>query len=275
MKNSADEALDPDDDLKASNELMKLKLELEHNMQMNDTSTLSPEIENQWLNQIYNFEKQYRDAPRIKVYDFIGRPSFSSADLLTSRQVRKELKRALSLLEEKSIVLDCCCKYEDLVIYRFVTDELFEHEMDSFSVKGMIHHFIYEEFHPNHDYDLRRFANDFIESIFNRKWEEQWGEHLLSSSIYFHGAEHTQPSISSIISIFQEAHTRLKVEKSNIENVTFDLNNNNGTVEALLEYKACPNQGKARLVKGKCSIQFVRRYDWWTVSGFKFPGFGD
>ena len=275
MKNSADEALDPDDDLRASNELMKLKLELEHNMQMNDPSALSPEIENQWLNQIYNFEMQYRDAPRIKVYDFIGRPSFLSADLLTSSQVKKELKRVLFLLEEKAILLDCCCIYDDLVMYRFVTEELFEHEMDSLSVKGMTHHFIYEEFHPNHDHDLRRFANDFIESIFNRKWDEQWGEHLLSNSIYFHDTEYTPSSMSSIISTFQEAHVLLMVEKITIENVTFDLDNNKGTVEVQLEYKASPTLGKSRLVKGKSSIQFVLRYDWWIVCGFKFPGFGD
>lgn len=275
MKNSADDATDPDDDLKASNELIKLKLELEHGMQLQDISALSPEMENQWLNQIYNFERQHRDAPRIKLYDFIGRPTFLKLDSMTGGQVKKELKRLLFLLEEKDIVLDCCCKYADSVIYQFLTEELFEHEMDSFSMAGMMHHFIYEEFHPNHDFDLRRYAKYFIDNIFNEKWDEQWSKHSLAESICFCGKEHTRASISSIILTFQEAHINLKVEESNIENVTFDLNNNKGTVELLLAYKAYPTLGKARLVKGKSSIQFVRHYDWWSVSGFNFPGFGD
>lgn len=275
MKNSVDEAMDPDDDLKASNELIKLKLELEHGMQLQDISALSPEMENQWLNQIYNFEKQHRDAPRIKLYDFIDRPTFLKLDSMKGGQVKKELKRLLFLLEEKDIALDCCCKYADSIIYQFLTEELFEHEMDSFSMAGMMHHFIYEEFHPNHDFDLRRYAKYFIDNIFNEKWNEQWSEHSLAESICFCGKEHTRASISLIIMTFQEAHTNLKVERSNIKNVTFDLNSNTGVVEVLLAYKAFTAQGAPRKMKGMSRIYFSRSYDWWNICGFKFPGFGD
>ena len=45
----------PEEELKADNELLKIKLELEHGMQHSD-SNLPPEIENQWLNNIYNYE---------------------------------------------------------------------------------------------------------------------------------------------------------------------------------------------------------------------------
>ncbi len=59
--------LDPEEDLRASTELLRLKLETEHNMVFSDTSDLSPEIENKWLTNIYNFEQQYKKSKRTKV----------------------------------------------------------------------------------------------------------------------------------------------------------------------------------------------------------------
>ena len=82
-------------------------------------------------------------------------------------------------------------------------------------------------------------------------------------------------SISLIIMTFQESHANLKVERSNIKNVTFDLNSNTGVVEVLLAYKAFTAQGVPRKMKGMSRIYFSRSYDWWNICGFKFPGFGD
>ena len=68
MDKQKDPQITPDDLLKAENAFLKLKLGLEHGMQMEETSTLSPEIENQWLKSVYAFEQQYKDAKRIKLY---------------------------------------------------------------------------------------------------------------------------------------------------------------------------------------------------------------
>src|SRR6266850_4078323 len=100
------------DELKAENELLKLKLELEYGMEGNDTSVLQPAIENEWLNHIYSFEKQYKDAGRIKVYDFLGRPAFKKAEELKPEEIGAELDRIQSVMEEKKMTLDCSCDYD-------------------------------------------------------------------------------------------------------------------------------------------------------------------
>ena len=56
-----EDQLNPDEQVKAENEILKLKLELEYGMNQSDTSALSAETENQWLNYIYNFEQQSKD----------------------------------------------------------------------------------------------------------------------------------------------------------------------------------------------------------------------
>ena len=60
-----------------------------------------------------------------------------------------------ALLAQKNIVVEFTKPRNARFKYRFITEELFEHEMDDVHVKGMFTHFTYEEFHPNHDYDLR------------------------------------------------------------------------------------------------------------------------
>jgi hypothetical protein len=75
--------LSPEDELRAENELLKLKLEMEHGMMHSESAALNPEIENAWLKHIYEFEQQAKEGKRIKVYDAIGRPSFRKADELS------------------------------------------------------------------------------------------------------------------------------------------------------------------------------------------------
>lgn len=274
MENLSETPFNPQDDLKASNELMKLKLELEHNMMMSDTSGLPPEVENQWLNNIYNFEKHFKEVGRAKVYDLLGRPSFIKYDVLTESQVHQELLRLLALMAEKRIALDCCCEYPEVVIYRFLTEELFEHEADAFFMEGMVHHFLYEEFHPNHDYDLRRQATRFFERILSKEWDEEYDSFMLTKLVSFRHSEHTRESISSIVLAFQEAHTHLEVEEIQIENVSIEVENCRGSVEAQLTYHATPTHGVRRLIKGKCGIDFTNENEYWSIRSFTFPGFG-
>jgi len=94
-----EDQLNPEEQLKAENALLKLKLELEHGMKQSDTSSLSAELENSWLTNIYNFEQQFKTAKRVKVYDAIGRPVFRRLEELSSAEVSEALKQILSVME--------------------------------------------------------------------------------------------------------------------------------------------------------------------------------
>ena len=166
MENQKDPSLTKEDELKSEIAALKMKLGLEFGMKMDDTSSLSPDVESQWLRNVYAFEQQFSQAKRIKVYDYIGRPVVMKYDELTPDQIRKELERVRVIMENHALELDCICQYDDAIIYKFITEELFEHEMDDMTIPGMTYHFIYEEFHPNHDYDLREHSKGLIETIF-------------------------------------------------------------------------------------------------------------
>ena len=264
-----------EDELKSENALLKLKLELEHGMKMGESSDEpSPQMENEWLKNVYEFEQQFKNAKRITVYDKIGRPVFKKHDELSREEISKEMNRLLDLMGEKEISLDCICEYDDSVIYRFITEELFEHEMDDMNVPGMVCHFTYEEFHPNHDYDLRRHSKDFVEKLLGKKWNDEFDAYVLNTSVLFAGKEYDRPGISSIIAAFREAHSGFKIKELNIEQVNFNLEQKHADVQIQLTYVAKMPDGNKEVRTGKCPLGFVMdEWDYWSISSFQLPGF--
>lgn len=272
MENQKDPRLNPEDDLKAENNLLKLKLGLEHGMQMEDTSTLSPGLENQWLKSVYAFEQQFKDAKPIKVYDYIGQPAFRKWDTLTSGETGKELERIQSVMEKSGVEVGCICEYDDAIIYRFITEELFQHEMDGMFVPGMTCHFIYEEFHPNHDYDLRRQANDFMNAIFTRPWNAELDDMALARKVSFSDKDYDRTGISAIIRAFQEAYAAFDFEKFDICEVLIDTELTKADVCANLSWSGKMKQGDKIRHEGNCSFHFVREDDYWSIGDLYIPG---
>jgi hypothetical protein len=242
-------------------------------MKQADTSSLSPEIENQWLKNVYSFEQQYKDAKRVKVYDIIGRPSFKKFEELSPEEVPIALQQILSVMEEKNIALDCCCTYEDALIYRFITEELFQYEVDDISIEGMVQHFIYEEFYPNHDYDLRRHAQDFFQTLLARDWDIEFNSHTLAATVSCKGNSYDVEGITAIIHAFQKDRT-FTLEKFEIEQVTFDIQKGEGKVHGRLEYRAYSKEGN-QFYQGDSEVLFALEFDYWCLSGFSLPGLGD
>ena len=273
MQNQKDPLANSNEDLIAENNLLKVKLQLEHGMLMENGSTLSPDVENQWLKSVYAFEQQYKEAKKTKVYDRIGRPAIKKADELTAVGISEELQRLRVLMENNGIELDCICEYDDAVIYKFLTEELFEREMDDISVPGMVYHFIYEEFHPNHDYDLRRHATDFIKAIFARQWNDEFDGMFFARKVAFSGGVYERRGMSAIVNAFQEAHPTLEVDTFEIDKVAVDPGNTSAEVTARLSVSGKTKEGEEIRYEGGCCLHSVWENDYWYIDSFLIPGF--
>lgn len=273
MKKQQDPQLSPEEELRAENNLLKLKLKLEYGMQETDTSSLPPHIENDWLKYIEAFEKQYRDAKSVTVYEFIGKPPFKPLDALIPEQIRPELNRLLEIMEEHSVALDCICQYDDAIIYRFLTEELFPHEMDLIRIPGMTHHFIYEEFHPNHDHDVRRHAEQFLRSLFRNQWEEEMDAIALARKITWSGKQYDRTAISAIITAFQDAHRSLRLRKFAPREVAIDPDLRFADITGFVSAYGKREDGQAVRYAGPGSLHFLREDEFWYISEFSVPGF--
>ncbi len=271
MKSTTEPLPGSEDDLRASNAVLKLKLELEYGMQMHDTDDLPPAIENQWLQNVYKFERLYKDAGQISVYDFVGRPAVTPYESLTPEELPMAITELIDHLRANGICLDFCCDYEDAVIYRFITTEFFAHEIDNIILEGGARCFTYEEFHPNHDHDLRRLSNNFIKSVVSQKWNE-FETFVLADAVSFHEKLYTRTGISSIIAFFQDLHSTIELEQFTIQNVRVDEENKKGVVKGDLTYKASLNRKEPESIEGPCILHFELGHLDWDIVQFEIPG---
>lgn len=261
-----------EEEIKFENELLKLKLQTEFGMQEHGVSTeLSPEVENMWLNNIYAFEAQFKNAKRIKVYDAIGRPTLPKAEDLTDEEVAKALAEVELVMEKRGIALDCCCEYENRTIYRFITEELFECEMDDILIPSMVCHFIYEEYHPNHAHDLRRGTEQFMRSLLELDWNPEYDMYSLAETVRIKKRSFERKAVSVLIAEFQSGR-KFEIKQLDILDASFNLEQKVGSVKANIEYRDL-SKHEDEIIKGACSVSYVFDEPVWRVSRFRLPGF--
>ena len=172
----------------------------------------------------------------------------------------------------KGMALDCGCDYERAVIYKFITEELFEHEMDNISVSGMVTHFIYEEFHPNHEQDLKRYTDELVGILFRKRWD-RFDSHCFAQEGSIQGSGIQQRRDRSNRQNLQEAHRAFQVEQFEFQDLSFDMDKQQAEVHGLIRYTALGNGNRTH--GGTCKVNFAFQWGFWYISGFRFPGFGD
>jgi hypothetical protein len=167
--------LTDEEKLKAENEFLKMKLMLEQGAQfgkMETDSELSPDMENEFLNYIMEFEKQSENPTYIKVFDKIERPTnFKPSALIPDETIEQAWQNLSDYLNQHQINLDVCSpNISSRELYRFTVEELFEHEMSDMNIPGAMHCFIYDEFYPDHIYDNTcKVRDDLFPDIFSKK----------------------------------------------------------------------------------------------------------
>jgi hypothetical protein len=234
--------------LKQENQFKRMKLRLEYGADIpleSEHEDLPPEIESQFLDSVAAFEMAYRQAEQIQVYDFIGKPKCRRTDSIPDSEIRLELDQILEVLNKNQIGIDTLCTVDARVLYRFITEELFFIETDNIRIDGMINHFVYEEFHPNHEYDITNNCTWFFESFLNKDTdlyasyltEEQgtntWYENFRNS---FHSFNQTDFTISAIQFGDQTASVKFNIIFSGIIENSDEIAyfNGDGEIEMLL-----------------------------------------
>jgi hypothetical protein len=261
MKTTNHENDDDPEKLRMENELLKMKLMLEQGAIFSEPSgakTMDPLIENEFLNNIMAFEESYRNAERILLYDFIERPDFTRVESISESQISLELDRIMNILNKNGIQLDTICNVEEREIYRFVTEELFQHEMDNMRIPGMMCNFIYEEFHPNHEYDIRNHCRDGIESFLNKKND-------------YYTTFFTREAEEDIqLKNFRDAFKSFSLKHFEITHLQFDEERSSVTFKIDFMGRMEGSTEKERFA-GEGSIDLIYLYEYWCIDKINFP----
>lgn len=173
-------------EMRMENDFMKMKMMLEKGAQFEKLSDdCTPEMENDFLKYIIEFERQSENPERIKLFEKVDSPTqFIRADDVADEDINKALEDVLEWLDKYNIHVDACSpNVSKRELYRFIVEELFEEEIDNINIPGMIHGFIYDEFHPDPVYENSRMAiNDGITQLL-RQEKMEWMHHYRNENL--------------------------------------------------------------------------------------------
>ena len=265
-------------ELPLENELLKLKLKAEFGAEcITGSEGIPPLIVNEFLKSVYAFEQKFSMSERrVTVYEKLGKPAFLKAEILNAKQIRRELKELTRVLHSQGMELDVLGDYEDRVIYKFLTEEFFDHQIDDVDMPGYIHHFCYEEFHPNHEMDIRSHSVDFLTQWFGQKINEySWGmdDPMIHPDTRIFKRETVLKKISGLF----ESYTLFSNCEFEITAIQFDWDNDKkcgkGSSEGVVKYDASDVANEVVHFNGPFKLYFSNTCLWWSVFYFVFPGF--
>ncbi len=298
-ENDDDNELTPDDELRAENEINKLNLELKGGTFFS-SGDIPPEIEKMFLDHIMQFEEAHRNAKIVKVHEYLGAPTWRAEAELNEAQIHTELDRLLELMNKNGIGLDVQGEYEERIIYKFITEELFEVERQDIRLPGMMNQYVYEDFHPNDTLDTNNAAEEFIELLLGAEEEEEEEEEhdfdflhnnddeedeetderaryrreLNEVCIDKQGNETPRDKVVEKLMAFRNAFGTIKHLEFEIENT--EVIENQATVTFQLSYAAQIAGSLQELSfdgEGTCKLIREEKGDYWMVRGINFPGF--
>ena len=247
--------------LRDENQELKKKMEEEFGASKGWTNPdLPSEMENEFLNHIMAFENAWKDAKRITLYEFLGKPSYRPLDELQPEEISTELERIYSLMLEHQVRLDTICEVSDNELYRFITEELFLEEKDDMRVPGMMSSYIYEEFHPNHEYDLNRHTEEFIKSYMDK------------TSEYYLIFLNSEAEKQEWHTHFRDTFSRFELLKFEVASISFNLETKKAQVEFECDIKA-EVDGSSDIFRytGKGKLNFDYQWDFWSAESVDLP----
>jgi hypothetical protein len=254
--------------LRHENEITKLKIQAEFGLELNGDGEINPAIENIWLNQILEYERAMIDNKKTTVGELIGSPTYIPISEITEENISGELQSVMELLHKKNIVIDSQYEVDDREMYRFITEELFRHETNSCFPKNMILGFIYEEFHPNDEADIKRYSTEFVNSLADKS--EIYYETFISKSDDKIKEIQLQ-NLKRRLILFRDAFDKIRVEEFTIN--TLVINDKNAEVAFDFKMAVLPTESKTfHRLSGSGKFNLVNEYDCWSIEAIEMKG---
>ena len=279
MKDDEKFSDDPAENIRLENEFLKIKLKAQYGdaFSMETNAELPPEIENQFLKNIMAFEDANINKDTTTVYETIGKPAYKPAEELDEAELGSELKKLNAILQKHNLALDICDgQYPDLIIYKFITEELFAHELEMNGIPGMTINFIYEEFHPNHKAEITKCTHQFLQHWFTQHFDE-YATELSNEIIKLDGRQMTRAELIVKMQLFFNAFQQFKDDAYNIDKVVFEIkdetNTGMGYAEGMLKYDALLEKGESIHFEGPYKLYLQMEDKWWGIFSFVMPGF--
>lgn len=151
---------------RARNTLKRQELERKYGARFAyNEADASPAVIGQWLDCVEEFERLFHAAGQTTVRAYTGNPQFPSPSTLSPRRVSQELRALLNHLGAYAIAVHFDRTVPPAEAYRFIVEELLDHQMDNVRIKGLTHNFRYGNFHPDDAACAKMMAAHFLGAL--------------------------------------------------------------------------------------------------------------
>ena len=160
------EKLTPEEELRIQNEIEALKLEMDHDATTFIADDAPPEIIEQWLKQINEFETLNKNGELISIQAYIGAPaSFKNVEEISEKEAKAAISKIEKLIEKKSIIIKRPDHLTDMGWYDFLVTDFLPQEIVNFSAPNYVHRMNYDDFRHDSTTYIIEHAQDVIEDI--------------------------------------------------------------------------------------------------------------
>lgn len=153
---------------------------------------LSSEMESEWLDYVLEFERQFENAPRTTVRARIGDPPLPPIDALTPDDLVAATDALVDLLAAHYIAVDFLGDVEYETVYRYLTEELLDEEIDDIRIPELWLNFTY----ATDAYNSETWVGEFVDYFFaqhlefllscmddKRLWTDMGGQRLTMAEL--------------------------------------------------------------------------------------------
>lgn len=252
-----------DDELMMANQLLRAKIQLISEGRfsaMHGNETMTPRMENIFLSNILRFEEAKSLSKEIPIYELIGKPDYIREEELSDDDLIGEMIRLEKFMEEHGVVCDSLCAVDDRVYYRFLTEELFVQPVSDMKLPGLTAFFIYEEFHPNDEYDTTKMLEAFMKIFLTNSFDVST---IMLDEEFFTNLE----QVRFFRNLFAEI-ADLKFEKE-----SFEIKDEYAEILFSCSFEAFTHPGQTGITyKGEGRIRFLKAYGCWCYEEVQLPG---
>lgn len=269
---------DPEENLRMQNDFLKMKMMAESGAWFGGEGGMPADIENQFLKNVMEFEKVNAEGPSRTIYDLLDKPDFEDEKDLDDEKFKAAFSRLNRLLEDHGVDVGFRRERDDRFKYNFITKELFEHQTTFMPVKGMITGFLYEEFHPDHEWDITNLTNHFLNDFLERNLDVDT-YYINEQIIHPEGKLISREDIIKRFFSMYEAIPAFENPSFIIENQDFELHENDtvqtgmGFSEGTIQYDLIFRDGERKKIKGPFKIYFSLEWDCWSICFFYLAGY--
>jgi hypothetical protein len=268
--------------LHLENEFLELRLQAElgaHFSSMNG-EPLPPEVEQRFLEQVIAFHQHHAQRPLVALRVHLGNPCFKPSAELNAAELDAAWQQLSGQLRAKGICVDFLSARPLEQKYDFIVRELFDYETELPAAGAQPVCFIYEDFHQDHDYDIRKRTDEFMEGFFTGCFPERSGWYLADAMATESGEPIPRELLTSLLDRFHGLFAAVKAYDYTIERITAQPDEcidgespRLGFSEGTVRYTVLLSDGQEHQLSGPFKLCLQCVYDWWEIVFFRVHGF--